>query len=233
MTSTPYDAGLIQRTQLHDEAVRQLRGLILRGEMPPGSRVHERALCEQFGISRTPLREALKVLASSGLVELWPNRGARIAPLRPDDVGEAFEVVSLLERRAGELAADWLDETAGRELRALHESMMHHVRRHDAENILRMDLLIHRSLVERARNATLAAVHESLTIKLERARYLVTLSEARLRQSMQEHETILAAILAEDPDGIAQTLYQHCLNTRDAVVAAVRMRFGDDGIADA
>src|SRR5438270_3567662 len=106
------ESDLIPRTALHGEVLRKLSSLILRGELAPGSRVQEKALCERLQISRTPLREALKVLASSGLVELKLNRGAWIAPLRAVEVAEAFDVLAILERRAAELAGTRLTASA-------------------------------------------------------------------------------------------------------------------------
>ena len=216
--------GRIQRTQLHDEVLRKLGGLILRGELVPGSRVDERALCERLGISRTPLREGLKVLASRGLVELKPNRGAWIAPLLGEEVADAFDVLALLERRAGELAGAWVDGPTVRGLSELHRRLIRFSRLPDKEALLRTDLAIHRTIVRAAGNPTLALVHEGLAIKVERARYQAAISPERVRISMQEHEAIQEAILARDPARIADALYAHCLKTRDAVVAAVTAR---------
>jgi len=223
----------IRRTQLHDEVLKKLNSLILRGDLAPGSRVQERALCEQLGISRTPLREALKVLASSGLVELRFNRGARIAPLRAGEVAESFEVLSLLERRAGELVADRLDDATIRNLSRLHRTMIGYSHGLRGEALLRVDLQIHRIIVEAAGNRTLATMHELLAIKVERARYLAAISPERVRYSMQEHEAILDAILARDGVRIAETLYDHCLRTREAVVAAVAARSAEDSALEA
>src|SRR4051812_8710121 len=89
---------------LHDEVVSNLRGILIEGEIPPGARIPERELCERFGISRTPLREALKVLAAEGYVVLLPHRGAQAAKLTRKDVADLFEVVEGLEAKAGELA---------------------------------------------------------------------------------------------------------------------------------
>jgi DNA-binding GntR family transcriptional regulator len=216
--------GRIRRTQLHDEVLRTLGGRILRGELVPGSRVDERMLCEQLGISRTPLREALKVLASRGLVELRPNRGAWVALLRAGEVADAFEVLALLERRAGELAGGRLDDATVRALTRLHRRLLGYSRLPDGEALLRTDLEFHRTIVEAAGNRTLVAVHDTLAIKVERARYLAAISPERVRASMQEHEQIQEAILARDPARIAEALYAHCLKTRDAVVAAVTAR---------
>src|SRR6267154_6088508 len=89
---------------MHDEVVSRLRHLLTEGEIPPGARIPERELCASLSISRTPLREALKVLAAEGLVVLLPNRGSRAAKLTQKDVKELFEVCEALEATAGELA---------------------------------------------------------------------------------------------------------------------------------
>jgi DNA-binding GntR family transcriptional regulator len=227
------DDGPIRRTQLHDEVLRTLGGRILRGELAPGSRVDERALCEQLGISRTPLREALKVLAARGLVELRPNRGAWIAPLRAAEVADAFDVLALLERRAGELAGARLNDATVRTLTRLHRRLIGYSRLPDGEALLRTDLEIHRTIVKIAGNPTLASVHEGLAIKVERARYLAAISPERVRTSMREHEAIQKAIVARDAARIAEALHVHCLRTRDAVVAAVMAGAAEESAPEA
>ena len=88
---------------LHEEVVGRVRAMLLDGEIPPGARIPERDLCEKLQISRTPLREALKVLAAEGLVQLLPNRGSRAARLTDKDMRDLFEVCQGLEALAGEL----------------------------------------------------------------------------------------------------------------------------------
>ena len=212
----------ILRTQLHNEVLRRLSSMILRGDMPPGSRVNERSLCEQLQVSRTPLREAVKVLAADGLIELIPNRGARIAPLSVTDVAENFEVLALLERHASEWATKRLNDAAVQELYRLHHAMLAYSRAGESESQLQMDLRIHRLIVDAAGNHVLASIHHGLARKVERARYLASIAPERVRRSMEEHEAILEAILARDPKRVADALFAHCLNTREAVVAAVR-----------
>lgn len=220
-TSAPLSIPL----RLHDEVVGKLRGRILRCELLPGSRVSERELCEQLGISRTPLREALKVLAASGLVEIWPNRGARISPLRASEVADVFDVLALLERRAGELAASRLDVRGLAELQRLQKRMTAYAGMKQQESMLKVDLQIHRTLVEASGSATLLSVHDELAIKVERARYITGASPGRVDEAMQEHERILNAVLSLDAARMADELYNHCVKTRDAVVAAVQARF--------
>jgi DNA-binding GntR family transcriptional regulator len=107
----------------------RLRDMIVQGELLPGTKLNERVLCEQLGISRTPLREALKFLASEGLVELLPNRGAQVAPLESGKVKEMFVVLGSLEALAGELVCRNASDAEIAEIRSLHYQMVaHHAR---------------------------------------------------------------------------------------------------------
>ena len=107
-------------SSLHDEILTRLRDYIVEGNIPDGGRVPERQLCEMLGISRTPLREALKVLASEGLVELLPNRGARVRQLSGHDLGELFDVMGGLEGLAGRLACENITDAEIAEIERLH-----------------------------------------------------------------------------------------------------------------
>src|SRR5918912_3286689 len=111
------------KAMLHDEVVARLREMLIEGLIPPGARVPERDLCAAFGISRTPLREALKVLAAEGHVTLLPNRGARAAKLTLKDVHDLFELCSGLEALAGELACERIEKPALNHILALHAEM--------------------------------------------------------------------------------------------------------------
>ena len=97
--------GPIERRALHEELADQLRRAIIHGELEPGTRISEKNLCEQFGVSRTPIREALKTLSAEGLVQLSQNRGATVTKLTRRDLEDAFPVMAALEALAGELAA--------------------------------------------------------------------------------------------------------------------------------
>jgi DNA-binding GntR family transcriptional regulator len=217
-------ANPIQRTGLHDELVAELRDMILRCDLLPGARVPERELCVRFAISRTPLREALKVLASSGLLELRLNRGAWVPPLRSAEVTEVFDVLAGLERRAGELAAPLMTGRDLRDMERLHNTLVAEWRDGSLDRLIRTDLKFHRRLVEAARNPTLTALHESLAPRVERARYIVGTTPARMAVAMKEHETILEAVMSRDPRRTASALFDHSIKTRDAVVKALQTR---------
>jgi DNA-binding GntR family transcriptional regulator len=217
-------ANPIQRTGLHDELVAELRNMILRCDLLPGTRVPERELCVRFAISRTPLREALKVLASTGLLELRLNRGAWVPALRSAEVTEVFDVLAGLERRAGELAAPLMTGRDLRDVQRLHDTLVAEWRDGSLDRLFRTDLKFHRRLVEAARNPTLAALHESLAPRVERARYIVGTTPARMAVAMKEHEAILEAVLSRDPRRTASALFDHSIKTRDAVVKALQTR---------
>ena len=112
------DAGVtINRRYLHDEVASRLRELILSGDLEPKARVNELELSERFGISRTPLREAVKILATEGLLELLPNRGARVASLSVSEIEDVIEVVAGLEATAGDLACRVITDMRPQKLR--------------------------------------------------------------------------------------------------------------------
>ena len=101
----------LARTTLHEDLVERIRTMIFSGELKGGDRVPEQRLCDMFGISRTPLREALKVLGSEGLLDLLPNKGARVATLSEEDIDGIFPVMGALEALAGSLACARLTDT--------------------------------------------------------------------------------------------------------------------------
>ena len=120
------DAGIarIERPTLHNVVVTRLRDMVIEGLLQPGSRIHEGQLGEQLGVSRTPLREALKVLAMEGLVELVPGRGAMVRALTAKDVQDMLSVLSVLEQLAGTLTCQNASDADIRDVRQLHDEMM-------------------------------------------------------------------------------------------------------------
>src|SRR5262249_44172296 len=112
-----------QEASLHGEILLRLRDYVVEGNIPDGARVPERQLCEMLGISRTPLREALKVLAAEGLIELLPNRGARVRQLGKRDLGELFDVMGGREALAGRLACETISDAEIAEIERRHYEM--------------------------------------------------------------------------------------------------------------
>jgi DNA-binding GntR family transcriptional regulator len=205
---------------LHEDLVARLREMLIEGAIPPGARVPERELCERFGVSRTPLREALKVLAAEGHVLLLPNRGARAAKLTWKDVQDLFEVCEGLEAIAGELACQRIgDEAVGRIL-ALHEEMAAHHRRRDMAQYYRCNRLIHEAIVEAADNAALSGVYEQVTARIRRARFVAPMPPEHWELALREHDGIANALQRRDGAGLAHILRRHLRNKRKEVELA-------------
>ncbi len=206
---------------LHEEVLTRLRDHIVEGNLAEGARVPERALCEMLGISRTPLREALKVLSSEGLVDLLPNRGARIRPLGSRDVRELFDLMGGLEALAGRLACERIGDDAIAEAERLHHEMYGFYLRRDLHGYFRCNQAIHRLIVNAAGNAALAVAYASLADRLQRVRYAANLDRGRDRwsEAMREHEAILDALRRREGAELAEILFQHLRNKSGPVLA--------------
>ncbi len=210
----------IGRRPLHEEVVDQLRDLIVQGTLAPGARLNERVLCGRFGISRTPLREAIKLLASEGLVELLPNRGAIVASIQPERLAETLTVMGALESLGGELACRNASDAQISEIRALHYEMLAHHARGDLAAYFKYNQQIHLKLVEAAGNAVLLHTYRQLNTNVRRARYMANLSKERWNAAVAEHEEILAALAARDAERLKQLLRDHLAGKLASVLAA-------------
>ena len=207
------------RADLHGELLKELRDMIVEGELAAGSRVPERVLCERFGVSRTPLREALKVLAAEGLIELLPNRGARIAHLTPEDIAQTLKVIGTLEALAGETACERLSDSEIAEIRALHLEMLAHHARRDRPAYFKANQAIHQAIVAASGNAVLAQTYAGLSGRIRRARYAANLDPRRWDEAVAEHELILQALTARDGTRLAKLLRTHLDNKSYALAA--------------
>jgi DNA-binding GntR family transcriptional regulator len=214
------EAAVFQVEPLHGRAVVNIRDMIVRGKLPPGSRISEKNLCDAFGISRTPLREALKVLASEGLVELLPNRGARVRALSEQDLGELFDVMGGLEGLAGRLACENITDEEIAEIERLHYEMYGFYLRRDMHGYFNVNQVIHQKIVEASRNATLKAAYANFAGRIRRVRYSANFARKRERwgEAMREHETILDALRRRAGDELSDILFRHLRNKRTAAV---------------
>lgn len=222
------DAEPIVRLSLHDQVVVRLRDAIVEGRLAPNERLNERVLCARYGISRTPLREALKVLAQDGLVALLPNRGAVVTPLTATELDQTVEVMAPLEALAGELVAARIGPAGIAEIRALHHEMCAFHARGDLPAYFRANQAIHRQLVEHTGNRILASTYVALNARIRRFRYMANLSPDRWEQAVAEHEQILAALSARDGSRLGRLLRQHLVNKADAVKANLELEDGAD-----
>ncbi len=217
---------------LHEEVVSRVRVMLLEGDIPPGARIPERDLCDKLQISRTPLREALKVLAAEGLVQLLPNRGSRAAKLTEKDLHDLFEVCQGLEALAGELACERITDPQIGEIAAAHTAMAQHYRDGDLARYYRCNRQIHEAIIAAAGNPALSGLYESVTARIRRARYLTPMTPQRWATAIREHEAILNALQRRDGFGLAHILRAHLRHKREEVIRAGFAETESTGVID-
>lgn len=218
------DIAPISRRPLHEEAVDRLRDQIVQGRLEPGTRLNERALCEQLGISRTPLREAIKLLATEGLVQLLPNRGAVVSPVEPQRIAETLTVMGALEALAGELVCTNAPKKEIERIRALHERMVSLHAEGDLAGYFRHNQMIHMAIVEASGNSVLANTYRQLNANVRRARYMANLSRERWDAAVAEHESIMRALEARDAPLLKRLLAEHLAHKLAQVLRSLSTR---------
>jgi DNA-binding GntR family transcriptional regulator len=209
------------RTDLHGAVVGLLRDLVISGQLSPGARLDGTELCKTLGLSRTPLREAVKVLASEQLLQVIPHRGTYVAPLLAGETAELFEVMAVLDTLVGTMAAKRATGAELDRIARLHSEMAGHHAAHDRILYFQVNQEIHRALLDATHMASLVGAYAPLLRRVQRARTLANVSLERHRESLAEHEQILAALLARDGDRLAALLPAHTRATGRAVRAAM------------
>ncbi|MDK9713720.1 GntR family transcriptional regulator [Sulfuritalea hydrogenivorans] len=202
---------------MYEQVAERLRSRIFAHELPPGGWIDEQALASEYGISRTPLREALKVLAAEGLVVLKPRRGCYVTELSEQDIDEVFPVMALLEGRVAEEAARRATSADFAHLAAIHEELERHAAANDADRFFEANQRFHAALQTIAGNRYLAQLIDDArkVIKLTRRDSLRL--EGRLKQSLAEHRAILEALRLKDADLAGQRMRDHLLSGRAAL----------------
>jgi DNA-binding GntR family transcriptional regulator len=212
----------ILRPMLHHEVGQRLRQLIVEGDIAPGAKLNERALCERLKISRTPLREAIKTLAAEGLVELLPNRGAVAVQLSEDDVAQTFEVIAGLEAQSGELAAQRITDAEVAEIRALNFEMRAAHARVDLPTYYRINARIHTLINSAARNTVLTQTYRTVNARLQALRFRSNFDTAKWQRAVDEHDQMVDALAARDPARMRELLIRHLEHKRNAVLELMR-----------
>jgi DNA-binding GntR family transcriptional regulator len=212
----------IERRPLHEEVADRLRELITEGELPAGARLNERMLCEQLGVSRTPLREAFKVLSAERLIELQPNRGAVVTVLSEVDVVHLFELMAELEGLSGELAAARRTDAELDEIRALHFEMLAAHARRDLSAYYRLNREVHALINRCARNPVLTETYESVNLRIQNLRFRSNFNRDKWDAAVAEHGEIVEALARRDAAALRRLLERHLRSKLDAVLEELR-----------
>jgi len=209
----PSEKDVGARAALPEQVANRLRDMIVENQLPPGERIRERKISAELNVSRTPLREALKVLAAEGLVELLPNRGAVVAAPGAEDVREMLEVQGVLEEHAGHLFGANATDADISEIHALHFEMLAAFERRERLTYFKLNQRIHRKIIEVAGNGALNGVHEMLSARLFRFRYQPNLNVELWQSAIEEHEEILKAVVERDGPNLGRILRAHLKTT--------------------
>jgi DNA-binding GntR family transcriptional regulator len=202
---------------LHDEVAAQLRERIFDGELTPGSFLDEHQLAEELKISRTPLREALKVLTVEGLVRHEPRRGCFVNEVTEQDLDEIFPVIALLEGRCAFEAAQNADDEDVAALEELHQKLARHAKAKRINEYYQANFAIHEAIIALAGNRWLASVIHDLRKILKLSRLQQLHAPGRLEQSLSEHLAVFAALKARDAEGADAAMRTHLARQREAL----------------
>jgi DNA-binding GntR family transcriptional regulator len=197
------------------------------GQLLPGAFLREKELCDELGISRTPLREAIRTLAREGLVNLAPNRGAVVAALNLDEIEALYQTVGHIEAAAAKLACEKATDEEIAAISILHHRMMIAYVQRDLPAYAVLNQEIHRSIVAASHNFVLLEIWDFLAPRMRRARSIPNHYPSRWDAAAREHEAMQAALVARDGGRLSGLLEPHHLNGLAAMRAA--MKPGRDG----
>jgi len=201
------------RHSLHDDLVGRIRDMIIEGELQSGTRIHEGQLGAALGVSRTPLREALKFLASEGLVDLVPGRGAVVRRLKPQDVSNMLDVLGALEILAGRTACRVASDKAIAAVRGVHDRMMALYAERQRLEYYKLNQDIHTAIAALSCNDFLISTHTAIQSRLKRIRFIGNEAPDNWAGAVQEHVEIIKALERRDADALADVLRRHLEQT--------------------
>ena len=216
------NSNIIARAPLHVQVAERLRLLIDSGVLAPGTRLNENELCQNMGVSRTPLREAIRSLATEGVVELQPNRGAIVSVVSQDDVTEILPIMASLEGLGARLAAVQMQTDQIKQIRQLHNEMVKHYQKKEVPEYFETDRLIHELISKGSGNQTLVDTINSLSAKVRRARFSAQMTRESWARAVSEHEEMITALEARDPHRLEAILIQHVETKRTTILGSLQ-----------
>jgi DNA-binding GntR family transcriptional regulator len=202
----------IERTSLHEEVTHRLRDMIVSLRLRPGERIQELEVAQLLGVSRTPVREAIKVLTAEGLVELLPLRGAIVKAFSAKDARDMLEVIALLETHAGERACQ-ADPARIDVILQMHQEMKVLFEERERLAYFALNQRIHEALIALADNDTLSMTHATLSKRMRSLRYSGNSTPENWTAAMAEHEQMMTALAARDGQALSRIMGEHIRNT--------------------
>jgi DNA-binding GntR family transcriptional regulator len=214
------DSSQVHAVALHVASV--LREKIVKAQLMPSDRIVERQLSQELGVSRTPVREALKLLEADGLVQILRNRGAQVTGLTADQALLLFEVIAALEGAAARRLAGALTPQVLDRLEDLHAQILFHYKRSQIDPYFEANSAAHDLIVESCGNPVLMDHHRRNMLMARRGRYMAIMSPERWAQSINEHETLMAAFRSGDANAAAAVWTTHLNHTGASLAEVIR-----------
>jgi DNA-binding GntR family transcriptional regulator len=208
---------VIEKKTLHEEIANNLRELIMSGELHEGDKIKEDELCSSMGISKTPLREALRVLSVEGLIKLVPNRGSFVSTPTFEEIREMFDIMSVLEGICARTAAKKMSAKDLATLEKLHNRLENNFKRRAQREYIRINNQFYAFVQELAGNRTLNQIVNGLRQKILLYRYQSLNLPERFEQSIQEHRDLIKAFRKKDPKKVETLMRRHLQKQCDAL----------------
>lgn len=212
---------LLPEKSLAEQIADQLRRDILRGKLPPGASIKERDNATEMGVSRTPLREAIRILSQEGLVDLRPARSPIVTKLSAKQVSDDVEVLLAVEILSAELACARATPQDLEQIEALQKQIVVRFDRADPLDIFEIDMEFHSAIARASHNAPLAEIHRTFLARLWRGRFLAAIKRRNRDRVIAHHTEILRALKARDPQAIRASLLGHMGNLRPDILESI------------
>jgi DNA-binding GntR family transcriptional regulator len=203
----------ITRRTLHEEVLERLRDMIIEGRLEPGQRINEGQIGAQLGVSRTPLREAIKTLVSEGLVEILPAKGAVVRKFTARDLYQVLEVLKSLEQLGGRMACEQGSDATIEAIDALHKRMLVLYGTRERLEYFKLNQAIHSAIVAASGNTVLMEMHETLQARIKRLRFIGNEGPVKWAGAVAEHEDMMAALLKRDAEALSEAIGRHMDST--------------------
>lgn len=217
-----FKVNLNEYLPLRDVVFNFLREAILSGELMPGERLMENQLADKIGVSRTPIREAIRKLELEGLVEMVPRKGAQVASMTKKGIKDVLEVRSALEELAVRLACERIKDDQLVELKAVNKEFAIAVEKRDIQTMIDKDVQFHDIIIKVADNNKLTQIISNLREQIHRYRIVYLNDKVYLQTIKDEHNEIISAIEKKDAEAAGTIIIKHILNQEKAVIKSVK-----------
>lgn len=199
-----------------------IREAIIKGTLKPRERLMEIQMAEELGVSRTPIREALRKLELEGFIVMVPRKGAYVADISFKDIADVFEIRAALEALAAGLAAERITDEELEEMERLVAEKAEAITEHDMDRLVQVDTLFHEAIYKASRNQRLTNIINNLREQIQRYRTTSLAYPGRMKRSLEEHRSIVEAIQSRDTQIAQQAAREHIENAENSMIEAIK-----------